>query len=107
VLGGEIETSLMLALHGGRVDMAEARDFGSTSRERAAKYAILGNGRSAKLGWHMQDYNPQGAAGNAAAASLQKGRSLLDAGAVQLAALLQELSALPLSTLDDTHSAAR
>lgn len=99
VHAGEIETSLMLALSPDRVRMAQARDFGSTSRERAAQYPVLGNGRSAKLGWSMQDYNPQGAAGNAAAASAEKGEAVLAATGAQLALLLQEIAALPLATL--------
>ncbi len=99
VHAGEVETAMMLALRPQQVDMGQARDFGSTSRERAARYAILGNGSSAKLGWHMQDYNPQGAAGNAAAAAAEKGQALLHAVATQLALLLQELSALPPDTI--------
>jgi creatinine amidohydrolase len=101
VHGGEIETSMMLALRPQHVDMAQARDFKSSSQERAGKYPILGNGSSAKLGWQMQDYNAQGAAGNAAAATADKGRAVLQAAGVQLAALLQEISSLPLSTLVD------
>jgi creatinine amidohydrolase len=81
--------------------MTQARDFKSTSQERASGYPILGNGTSAKLGWQMQDYNTRGAAGNAAAASAAKGRALLDAAGQQLALLLQEFSQLPLSTLVD------
>jgi creatinine amidohydrolase len=99
VHAGAIETSLMLALKPQQVEMGQARDFRSTSQDRAARHPILGNGRSAKLGWQMQDYNAQGAAGNAAAADADKGRRVLDAAARQLALLLQELSALPLSTL--------
>ena len=101
VHGGEIETSMMLALRAGHVDMTQATDFKSTSQERAALYPILGNGRSAKLGWAMQDYNAQGAAGNAAAATAEKGQALLDAAGRQLALLLQEISSLPLATLVD------
>jgi creatinine amidohydrolase len=98
VHGGEMETSMMLALAPGQVGMAEARDFDSTSRRRAADYPILGNGKSAKLGWAMEDYNPAGAAGNAAAATAEKGRALVEASAAQLAALLAEVSRLPLDT---------
>ena len=101
VHAGEIETSLMLALAAHSVDLQQARDFGSTSKQRAAQYPILGNGKSAKLGWHMQDYNAEGAAGNAAAATAEKGRAVLDVAARQLALLLQEISSLPLSTLVD------
>jgi len=96
---GEIETSMMLALSPQFVDMVQARDFKSTSQDRAAHYPILGNGKSAKLGWAMQDYNPAGAAGNAAAATPDKGRAVLDAAGRQLALLLREVSELPLSTL--------
>jgi creatinine amidohydrolase len=104
VHGGEIETSMMLALRPQDVVMGQARDFKSSSQVRAAAYPILGNGSSAKLGWQMQDYNAQGAAGNAAAASADKGRAVIEAAGRQLAALLQELSALPLSTLVDQPS---
>jgi creatinine amidohydrolase len=101
VHAGQIETSLMLALAPDTVRMAQARDFPSTSRERAARYPVLGNGRSAKLGWSMQDYNAQGAAGNAAAADAADGRAVLQAAGRQLALLLQEIATLPLSTLAD------
>lgn len=98
---GEIETSMMLHLAPGTVHMAHAQDFRSTSQDRSEQYAILGNGKSAKLGWQMQDYHPAGAVGNAAAASADKGRSVVDAAATQLVALLQEMAALPLTTLRD------
>jgi creatinine amidohydrolase len=96
---GDIETSMMLALRPQRVDMAQARDFRSTAQDRAARFPILGNGQSAKLGWHMQDYNAQGAAGNAAAATEAKGRAVVDAAARQLALLLAEVAEVPLTTL--------
>lgn len=99
VHAGEIETSMMLALAPHQVAMAAARDFGSTSRERAADYALLGNGRSAKLGWAMEDYNADGAAGNAAAATAPRGQAVVDAAAGALARLLAEVSRLPLSML--------
>lgn len=98
VHAGEIETSMMLALAPQQVRMAAARDFGSTSRERAASGALLGDGRSARLGWAMEDYNPEGAAGNAAAATADKGRAVVEGAARRLAQLLAEVSALPLST---------
>jgi creatinine amidohydrolase len=99
---GDMETSMMLALRERFVDMNQARHFKSTSQDRAANYPVLGNGSSAKLGWQMQDYNPFGAAGNAAAATAQKGHALIDAAGFQLARLLKEVSLLPLSTLNPT-----
>ena len=65
--GGDIETSMMLALNPARVDMSQAQNFRSTSQDRSEKYPLVGNGVTAKLGWQMQDYNVMGAAGNAAA----------------------------------------
>ena len=98
---GDVETSMMLALAPAHVDMAQARNFASTSQQRAEIYPILGNGKSAKLGWQIQDYNPAGAVGNAAAATAEKGRNLADAAGRSLARLLVELDQLPLSTLAD------
>ena len=91
----------MVALRPERVRMDRAANFGSTSRERAAAYPVLGNGTSAKLGWMMQDYNPEGAAGNAAAATEAKGKAMLESAGRQLAVMLEEFSRLPLSTLRD------
>lgn len=99
---GEIETSMMLHLAPGSVRMEQARNFPSTSQDRAARYPILGNGRSAKLGWQMQDYNPAGAVGNAAAAAADKGRAVVEAAAAGLVQLLQEIADLPGETLCDT-----
>ena len=98
---GEIETSMMLHLAPHTVHMEHARDFHSTSQDRSEKYALLGNGKSAKFGWAMQDYHRAGAVGNAAAATADKGAAVVQAAAVQLVQLLQELHDLPLSTLVD------
>ena len=51
------------------------------------------------MGWAMQDYHSAGAVGNAAAATADKGRSVVDAAAQALVQLLQELHQLPLSTV--------
>jgi creatinine amidohydrolase len=96
---GDVETSMMLALRPQSVDMEQARDFRSSSQDRAEKFEILGNGRSAKLGWQMQDYNEMGAAGNAALATADKGRAVVEAAGRQLALLLEEVAQVSLSTL--------
>ena len=103
---GDIETSMMLALRAERVHMQHARNFHSSSQDRAEAWPLLGNGRSAKLGWQMQDYNPAGAVGDAAAATPEKGRAVIDAVGLQLARLLHEVSKLPLSTLLDPAAGA-
>lgn len=98
---GDLETSMMLHLAPHTVRMQHARHFHSTSQDRAARYPLLGNGKSAKLAWAMQDYHPAGAVGNAAAATAEKGHAVVQAAAAQLALLLQEVHALALSTLVD------
>jgi len=98
---GDMETSMMLALKPERVDMTQAQNFHSTSQDRSENFTILGDGRSAKLGWQMQDYNPQGAVGNASAASAEKGRALLGAAGRSLAQLLTEIDQLPADTLSN------
>ncbi|MEI6759206.1 MAG: creatininase family protein [Betaproteobacteria bacterium] len=99
--GGEIETAMMLALAPHRVQMDQARHFASTAQARAQQFPILGNGRSAKLGWQTQDYHPAGAVGHAAAATAAKGEALVQAAGRALAQLLAEMDRLPLSTLVD------
>ena len=96
---GEIETSMMLHLAPGTVRMEHAQNFRSSSQDRAERYALLGNGKSAKMGWAMQDYHPAGAVGNAAGATAEKGRAVVEAAGAQLALLLQELCALPVESL--------
>ncbi len=99
--GGDMETSMMLALRAERVDMARAQDFSSTARQRALDYPILGDGRSARMAWQTQDINAQGAVGNAALASADKGRAVIDASGAALAQMLAEFARLPLDVLVD------
>jgi creatinine amidohydrolase len=96
---GDIETSLMLALAPAQVQMDQAQHFASTSQARAAQFGILGNGKTAKLAWQIQDYNAAGAVGNAAAATADKGAQVLQAAGRALAQLLDEVQRLPLSTV--------
>ncbi|HRO82465.1 MAG TPA: creatininase family protein, partial [Alicycliphilus denitrificans] len=97
--GGAIETSMMLHLAPATVRMEHARHWPSSSQERAARYPILGNGRSAKLGWAIEDYHPAGAVGDAAGATADKGRAVVQAAARALAQLIAEIHALPLDTV--------
>lgn len=101
VHAGDIETSMMRALRPESVRMGLAQNFHSTAQDRAERFGILGNGKSAKLGWQMQDYNRHGAAGNAAAATAEKGQAVLQASGRALAQLLDEIDRLPPDTLSD------
>ena len=96
---GDIETSMMRALDPAHVDMGQAQDFASAAQVRATHFDILGNGKSAKLGWQMQDYNAAGAVGNAANATTEKGQVMVNAAARALASLLAEIDRLPPDTL--------
>jgi creatinine amidohydrolase len=88
---GQIETSMMLALKPERVRMDLAENFASASEQRAQQFEILGNGKSAKLGWQIQDYNSSGAVGNALAATAEQGHAVLQAAGLALAKLLAEI----------------
>ena len=103
---GDVETSMMLALAPEQVDLAQAENFVSSAEQRARQFAVLGNGRSAKLAWQIQDYHPAGAVGNAAAATAEKGQILLQGAGRGLAQLLAELHQLPLDTLRGPGAAA-
>lgn len=104
VHAGAIETSLMLALHPNQVRMDLAQNFASQSQQYACQYDIIGNGRSTKRAWNIEDYNPQGAVGNATAASAQKGQALLAAIGRSLATVLCEIERMPPITLQNTTS---
>ncbi|MFT4195540.1 creatininase family protein [Ottowia sp.] len=99
VHGGQVETSIMMALKPRLVRLSKARNFASSSESRARDFRILGNGRSAKLAWMAQDLHPSGCAGNAVAASADDGVALLDAAGRALAELLIEIDRLPSTTL--------
>jgi creatinine amidohydrolase len=88
---GAIETAMMLALSPQDVRMAQAQNFPSAAQKKAALFPILGDGRSAKQGWHMQDYNPDGATGNALTAQADHGQALVQAAGSQLARMLREV----------------
>ena len=102
VHAGDLETSMMLAIDPQHVTMAAASNFPSNAEIRANNFEILGNGKTAKFAWQMQDYNPDGAAGNAAAATVEKGNKVLEATGRSLAALVSEIERLDLSTLNST-----
>ena len=99
VHGGEVETAMMLALKPRLVRKSKAQAFASSSKHRADNFPILGNGKSAKLAWAAQDLNPDGAAGNAAAAKVDDGLALVEAAGRSLARLLEEIDRLPADTL--------
>ena len=99
--GGDLETSVMLALAPELVRMDEARDFRPRNAEVERENAVLRTVGPVGMGWQAQDLHPEGVAGNAAAATAQKGEATVAHCAARIATLLREASDYPLSGLRD------
>jgi creatinine amidohydrolase len=96
--GGQIETSVMLHLHPELVDMARAENFVPVTVEIERETKLLGR-RAAYFGWQAQDLNPTGVCGNAAEATAELGKELVERAARGLVRLVGEISNYPLSRL--------
>ncbi|MCU0905742.1 MAG: creatininase family protein [Tabrizicola sp.] len=90
---GDVETSAMLAAHSDKVRKDLTEDFNSAHLTWQQAHPDLGLG-SAPLrpGWLMGDLNSKGAIGNAAAATAQKGETLLTNAARTLARLVGDFA---------------
>lgn len=97
--GGEVETSVMLRLDPGNVDMARARDFVPASVALAAENAILSPEGDVGFGWQTQDLHPSGACGAAAAADAARGAAVIERAAAALVTLLGEVVRFPLDRI--------
>jgi creatinine amidohydrolase len=96
--GGQIETSMMLHLHPDLVDMTQADNFVPVTAQIDRESELLGRG-AAYFGWQAQDLHPAGVCGNAAGATAELGKELVDRAANGLVRLVQEISKYPLSRL--------
>lgn len=94
--GGAVETSLLLHLRPDLVRREALADFPSAGAAMALRGGLLGAEKPVGVGWMTQDLNPQGACGNAAAASADHGRQVLDHMAAKLVQLLGEVAEAPL-----------
>jgi creatinine amidohydrolase len=93
--GGRAETAAMLALDPARVRQNKARRFPSAGEGWAERHTHVGvGGKPVKLGWAMRDLNPDGAAGDAAAADPALGEALLTAAARNFAEFLAEFDTM-------------
>jgi creatinine amidohydrolase len=97
--GGEVETSLMLALRPELVRRDALRDFRGLPGRLARQHRRLGAELPVGIGWMAQDLHPLGVCGNAARADPARGERLLEHLADSLAGLLRELAATPLGVL--------
>ncbi len=90
---GNIETSAMLAVKPHLVDMTVAADFKSAIVDWEKKFQFIGlTGQPARPGWVIGDLNPDGACGNAATATPEKGELLLETASENFARFLSEFS---------------
>lgn len=89
--GGDMETSVMLHLRPDLVRMDLAADFRSTQLDFIRDFAHLRAHGTAQFGWMAQDLNPGGAVGNAALATAEKGRLVVDHQAAAFVALCRDV----------------
>jgi creatinine amidohydrolase len=97
--GGDIETSVMLALAPDRVDMTKARAFPSRQSEYAARYKHLRAYGPHAFGWKMSDLNPDGVSGNATAATAERGEQLIAHAVRSILELLDDVHGFDVATL--------
>ncbi len=95
--GGEVETSVMLHLHEGQVDMTQAADFEPITVEIERGGGLLTAEGAVGFGWQAQDLQPSGACGNAAAADAARGATIVERAAKALVQLCGEVAAYPIA----------
>jgi len=89
--GGAVETSIMLARYPQHVSKDKIADFRPASMAMEKEYRWLSAHRPAPFAWQTQDLHPSGAAGDATAASAEKGERLLEHGARAFCELLADV----------------
>jgi creatinine amidohydrolase len=99
--GGEIESSLMLALRPETVRMEKARDFVSAGIAMEREFKHLRATQPIGFGWMASDLNPSGAVGDAESATAAKGEACVEHGADAFVELLREVAAFDLARLGD------
>lgn len=97
--GGDIETSVMLALWPDRVDMTKAEKFASRQAQFAKDYKHLRAYGPHAFGWKMSDLNEHGVAGNASTATAERGEQLVTHAVTGIIELLQDMARFDVETL--------
>lgn len=98
--GGEIETSVMLALRPDLVDMKKADNFPSRQTIFTSQHKHLRAYGPHAFGWMMSDLNPNGVAGDASAATAEKGEQLITHAVQGLRELIIDINNFDLSIFD-------
>jgi len=99
--GGDLETSVMLALAPDKVDMGKAQNFTNRQQDFAERYTHLRAYGPHAFGWKMQDLNPQGVTGDASAATAEKGELLIAQSVSGLLELLDDMARFDLTSFKD------
>jgi creatinine amidohydrolase len=97
--GGEMETSVMLALRPDLVVMKQAKKFTSLQEKLVKNHQELRAHGPNAFGWIAQDLNPHGVVGDAALATVEKGRQSIDHMTDRFIALLRDVHAFDLKAL--------
>ncbi len=97
--GGDIETSMMLAIAPERVAMDRAENFVPLTVVIEESGSPLTAEGAVGFGWQAQDLNPAGVCGNASAATAGKGAIVLDRAAEGLVRLIEATQAFDLARL--------
>ncbi|MCK8779009.1 creatininase family protein [Rhizobium sp. NTR19] len=97
--GGDIETSVMLALWPDRVDMTKTKNFGSRQSAFAQSFKHLRAYGPHAFGWKMSDLNDEGVAGDASAATAERGEELVTHAVQGITELLEDVAAFDVTRL--------
>ncbi len=98
--GGDVETSIMLHFRPDLVKMDKAEDFRSQQLDLLKEFKRLRfHMAPARIGWQAQDLNPSGAVGNAARATAERGRLIVEHQAKAFVELLEEMARFDRSRL--------
>ncbi len=98
--GGEIETSVMMALRPELVHMDKARNFPSLQFELTQTAKHLRAYGPHAFGWMSTDLNPHGVTGNARQADLANGKAMIARAAAGFVELLEDVAAFDVTRFD-------
>jgi creatinine amidohydrolase len=96
---GDIETSLMLHFRPDLVRMDKAKNFVSNAMAMEQEYTHLRPIGPHGFAWIAQDLNADGAVGDAASATADKGKATAEHQVEGIIALLRDMTAFPLTRL--------
>jgi creatinine amidohydrolase len=102
---GDIETSLMLDFRPDLVRMNKAKNFVSSAIAMEKEFKNLSATGGHSFGWMAPDLNPDGAVGNAAIATAEKGKATAIHQADGFIALLRDMAKFDLARLQSAEGA--